>query len=124
MLEFAESLWQKVRQEPRSNQAKLVESAHAAFAEQLSQRKPKEGLLGMQERFFSGTMAVGNKRAVEDHEFSAKNALMPADEFTTSRMVGDKKTIFTTKMPESGGPYPDLLKGLPTPRPPIGRGRR
>src|SRR5262249_50265427 len=76
-LEFAASLCQKVRQEPESNRTKVVESAHADFAEKLSQRKGREGLVGMEERFFSKTMTVGNQRGVADHEFSAKHALMP-----------------------------------------------
>jgi hypothetical protein len=116
-LKFALSLWEKVRKTPALGRPKVVETAHAAFARQLAQRKGRTGLVGWEERFFGQLKAVGNKRAVADHQFSAKHPLLGADRFTTALMVGNAKSAFVSQT--SGTPADlDALDLFPKPPPP------
>jgi hypothetical protein len=112
-LKMAASLWEKVRSEPAARGKQLLERDHAAFARELSERKPRGGLVGREEAFFGQLKEVGSKRGAADHLYSAKNALLPAEKFTTAGMVGNAKSSFVSQTRGSGVnlPLPDLLPG-------------
>jgi hypothetical protein len=116
-LKFADSLWAAVHQADASGGKQLVAQAHRTFAQDLAQRKPKDGTAGAQEQFFGQVRTVGAKRAAADHEFSATNALMPAGEFTTALMVGTEKSAFVSRTSTSTIPPTDLPIRVPAVEP-------
>jgi hypothetical protein len=113
-LQMGQLLWDEVRAAPEADCGKLLEKAHTAFARQLSERKGADGLVGKQEEFFGQLKAVGNRRGVADHEFSARHPLLPADKFTTGLMVGTAKTAFVAQTSGSEDAL-KLLQLLPRP---------
>jgi len=102
-LKFARSLAEKVKKEPSDRARSVVEKAHSTFTRDLAGRSPRGGEVGREEEFFGQLKDVGLKRAVADHQFSAKSAFLPVEKFSTERMVGNARSSFVAQTSGPGG---------------------
>lgn len=105
-LKLARSHWDKPRKMPEPKSKQFREQAHTTYAQVLATRKHRQGLAGMEAEFLGQFKAVGNQRGALDHQFSAKNALMPAERFTTAMRVGNANSAFVSQVNGS----PEALK--------------
>jgi hypothetical protein len=62
--------------------------------------------VGLEEGFFGQSKIIGIKDTIADHEFSAKNALLPAEKCSTGMMVGNANSAFVSRTRRS----PEALK--------------
>src|SRR5262245_12439465 len=122
-LKFALSLVEKTRKEPSDRGRSIVEQAHSTFARELAGRAPRRDEVGREEEFFGQVKDVGLKRAIADHQFSAKNALLPVEKFTTERMVGNARSSFVaqTSGPGSSMAIPEPSTTTAKPKKPVKR---
>ena len=88
-LTMAQKLWRELRTAEKKEQLDaparraFVADAHDRFARELGKREWR-GFFADSER----------NRALSDHRFSARNALLPAEDFRTAAMVGNARTFF------------------------------
>lgn len=103
-LEFALDAWERARDEEEP--AALLAELHQARAAELAKRE-WDGPLGDWEK----------RRALSDHRWSARRALIDVEDFRIVDMVGNARTFFSTT--RGGGDRPTIGGGQgQPPRPP------